>query len=61
MSTEKLVAAGLRGLEKNKPAVVPGAANKIMDLAGRKFLSRRASSKVWGTMLEGIAPEELRV
>lgn len=61
MSTEKLVEAALRGLEKNKPAVVPGAANKMMDLMGRKLLSRRASSKVWGIMLEGIAPEELRV
>lgn len=61
MSTEKLVKIGLTGLAKNKPLVVAGAPNRMMDWMGRKLLGHRGSRKMWGTLMESGAPDHLKI
>lgn len=59
MSPERVVAAGLKGLVRNKPLVVTGAPNKTLDWVGRHLVSRRAVRNGYGAMLTKFAPREL--
>ena len=58
MTTKRVVKAALNGLEKNKPVVIPGVMNKVMDFMTRKFMSRKMASKMFGMLMKGlIAPQ----
>lgn len=61
MSPERVVVAGLKALTRNKPIVVIGAQNKLMDLVGRHLVSRRAIRNLYGAMLTRLAPASLKV
>jgi len=58
MSATRVVKLGLRGLIKNKPVVVPGMMNKMMDFMARRVMSRKMASKMFGILMKGlIAPQ----
>lgn len=56
MSTEKLVKIGLKGLRKNKPLVVAGAPNRMVDWMNRKLFGHRGGRAMLGMMMERVAP-----
>jgi short-subunit dehydrogenase len=59
MSPESVARIGLQALTKNKPYVIAGAMNRIMAIVGG-VLGRTAGRNMWGGLLKGIVPEELR-
>ena len=59
MSVDKLVAIGLKGLAKNKPLVVTGGANRVMDFMFRRVMPRQAGRNMMGMMMTKHAPAEL--
>ncbi len=56
MSTEKLVNIGLKGLRKNKPLVVAGAPNRMVDWMNRKLFGHKGGRMMLGMMMERVAP-----
>jgi short-subunit dehydrogenase len=48
MSAETVVAAGLAGVEANRPVVIPGRLNRLMALVARLTPSRLALRMVAG-------------
>jgi short-subunit dehydrogenase len=61
MAPEKVASIGLKALVKNKPLVVTGAPNKVLDWIGRHLLSRRAISNLFGKLMTKFAPDHLRM
>ncbi len=59
MSVDDLVAIGLRGLAKNKPLVVAGGANRVMDFMFRRVMPRQTGRNMMGMMVTKYAPAEL--
>ena len=58
MSVKRVVSTALKGITKNKPVVIPGVMNNIMDFMSRHLLSRNMTSKMFGLMMKGlIAPK----
>ncbi|WP_072794162.1 hypothetical protein [Cognatishimia maritima] len=61
MKVRPVVRAGLNGLARNQPIVIPGIMNKIMDWMGRRVLTRSMSAGMWGTLMNKAAPDSLKV
>jgi short-subunit dehydrogenase len=59
MSADKLVSVGLKGLAKNKPLVVAGWSNRVMDFMFRRVLPRQTGRNMMGMNLTKHAPTEL--
>lgn len=59
MTPDAVVALGLKGLVRNKPLVITGAPNRVMDWAGRRLFSRTAIRNLYGAMLGRFAPADL--
>ena len=59
MSVDDLVAIGLIGLAKNKPLVVAGGANRVMDFMFRRVMPRQTGRNMMGMMVTKYAPPEL--
>ena len=60
MSADAVAKIGLHALAKNKPYVIAGIMNRIMSGIG-SLLGRTAGRNMWGGLLQGIVPRELRV
>ena len=60
MSPDAVAKIGLRALEKNKPYVIAGVMNQIMSGIG-SLLGRTGGRNMWGSLMRGIVPPELRV
>ncbi|MBT5775087.1 MAG: SDR family NAD(P)-dependent oxidoreductase [Dehalococcoidia bacterium] len=61
MSADKLVAIGLDGLAKNRPLVVAGRSNRLMDFMFRRVMPRQTGRNMMGMMAAKHAPAELRM
>ena len=61
MKVRPVVRAGLKGLARNKPIVIPGTMNKFMDWMRRRVLTRSMSAGMWGTLMNKAAPDSLKV
>ena len=48
---EAVVREGLRALERNRPSHVSGTVNRVMAGVGKRVLSRRASTAMWGALM----------
>ncbi len=59
MSVDKLVAIGLKGLANNKPLVIAGGTNRVMDFMFRRVLPRQVGRNMMGMMMTKYAPAEL--
>lgn len=60
MSADAVAKIGLHALAKNKPYVIAGIMNRILSVIG-SLLGRTAGRNMWGRLLQGIVPRELRV
>ena len=60
MSPDAVAEIGLRALAKNKPYVIAGVMNQIMSGVG-SLLGRTGGRNMWGSLMSGIVPSELRV
>lgn len=61
MSPEAVVRIGLKALAKNKALVVTGVPNKVLDVVGRRLLSRRTMRNLLGVAMNRWAPARLRM
>lgn len=61
LSPEKVVELGLNGLAKNKPIVITGRMNRMMDKMFRRVLPRQAGRNMMGSMVNKYAPAELKM
>ncbi|MBL4771880.1 MAG: SDR family NAD(P)-dependent oxidoreductase [Planctomycetes bacterium] len=61
MSVDKLVSIGLKGLAQNKPLVVAGLSNRMMDFMFRRILPRQTGRNMMGMMISKHAPRELKL
>jgi short-subunit dehydrogenase len=59
MAVDKLVTISLDGLAKNKPLVIPGVSNRMIDSVSRRILPRQAGRNMMGRMTEKHVPPEL--
>jgi hypothetical protein len=59
MEAERVVAIGLKALTRNKPLVVAGTANRVMDTTMRRLLPRQAGRNLLGATMTRHAPPEL--
>ena len=60
MNPDAVAKIGLHALAKNNPNVISGVANMIMSGIG-SLLGRTGERNMWGGLLQGIVPRELRV
>ena len=61
LPVEKVVAQSLKGLAKNKPLVITGTPNRVMDWMGRHLMPRQATRNLIGAVMNKHAPAELRI
>ncbi|WP_299164729.1 SDR family oxidoreductase [uncultured Tateyamaria sp.] len=61
MKTRPVVRAALQGVMQNKPIVIPGTLNRVMDWMGRRVLTRGMSAGMWGMLMNKAAPDTLKV
>ncbi|WP_299616005.1 SDR family oxidoreductase [uncultured Tateyamaria sp.] len=61
MKTRPVVRAALKGVMKNKPIVIPGTINRVMDWMGRRVLTRGMSAGMWGMLMNKAAPDTLKI
>jgi short-subunit dehydrogenase len=61
MDVSKLVDLSLKGLAKNKPIVIPGASNKMIDSMSRRVMPRQGARNMMGSITARHVPEELKV
>ncbi len=61
LPVEKVVAQSLKGLAKNKPLVITGTPNRVMDWMGRHLMPRQATRNLIGAVMNKHAPAELRM
>lgn len=59
MEADQVVGKTLRALG-HKPAVFPGAVNKVQRFVFTRLLPRRATSAVWGGLMTKVTDEDLR-
>ncbi len=59
MAVDKLVSISLKGLAKNKPLVIPGGMNKMIDTMSRRVLPRQAGRNMMGGQIAKHTPAEL--
>jgi hypothetical protein len=59
MAVDKLVAISLEGLAKNKPLIVPGFSNRMIDSMSRRILPRQAARNMMGSLTAKHTPAEL--
>ncbi len=59
MAVDKLVSIALKGLAKNKPLVIAGGPNRVMNFMSGRLMPRQASRNMLGKMMRKHAPPEL--
>ena len=59
MAVDKLVELSLKGLAKNKPIVIPGLSNRMIDSMSRRILPRQAGRNMMGSLTAKHTPAEL--
>lgn len=61
MAAAPVVRAGLQAIAKNKPYVIPGFMNSMMDFVGRKVMTRGMAASMWGILMYRAAPPHLKM
>ncbi len=61
MKVQPVVRAGLRAIAENKAYTIPGFMNSMMDLMGRKIMTRGMAASMWGILMNRAAPENLKI
>ena len=61
MAVDTLVAISLKGLAKNKPLVIPGVSNQMIDSMSRRVMPRQAGRNLMGAITAKHAPAELSI
>ena len=61
MAVDKLVRISLEGLAKNKPLVIPGASNRMIDWMSRRVMPRQAGRNMMGAITAKHVPAELSI
>lgn len=59
MEVKQVVAIGLKALKRNKPLVIAGAPNRVLDTVTRRLLPRQAGRNLLGKTITRHAPAEL--
>lgn len=60
MRVERVVRAALSGIAKNKPVVMPGAMNNLMDFLTRHLMSRNMASRMFGLLMKDLIAPQFR-